>query len=64
MLNYVVLEVRPLSESDTLDVSGTYLKIIIVPNRIILKFRFTIQTRQKYDVYKIRIAIWKNGHEL
>ena len=34
-----LIEVRPLSFSDTLDVSGTYLKIIIEPNRIILKFR-------------------------
>ena len=43
-----LLEVRPLSVSDTFDVSDTYLKIIIEPNRIILKFRFaTIQIRQK-----------------
>ena len=54
----VLLEVRPLSVSDTLDVSGTYLKIIIEPNRIILKFRFAnIQILQKYDLYRIRIAI-------
>ena len=59
---YVVIEVRPLSVSDTLDVSGTYLKIINEPNRIILKFRFaTIQILQKKknDLYRIRIAIWK-----
>ena len=44
----LLLEVRPLSVSDTFDVSDTYLKIIIEPNRIILKFRFaTIQIRQK-----------------
>ena len=56
----LILEVRPLSVSDTFDVSATYLKIIIEPNRIILKFRFaTIQIRQKYAVYRIRIAIWK-----
>ena len=42
------IEVRPLSVSDTFDVSDTYLKIIIEPNRIILKFRFaTIHIRQK-----------------
>ena len=42
------IEVWPLSVSDMFDVSGTYLKIIIEPNRIILKFRFaTIQIRQK-----------------
>ena len=59
-MHSLLLEVRPLSVSDTLDVSGTYLKIKIEPNRIILKFRFaTIQIRQKYDLYRIRIAIWK-----
>ena len=48
LIIHVLLEVRPLSVSDTFDVSDTYLKIIIEPNRIILKFRFaTIQIRQK-----------------
>ena len=61
----LLLEARPLSVSDTFDVSGKYLKIIIELIQIILKFRFaTIQIRQKYDVYRIRIAIWKNGHKL
>ena len=48
----IIIEVRPLSVSDTFDVSDTYLKIIIEPNRIYLKFRFaTIQFDKKYDVY-------------
>ena len=54
----VPIEVRPLSVSDTLDVSGTYLKIIIEPNRIILKFRLLpYKLNKKYDLYRIRIAI-------
>ena len=58
------IEARPLRAFDTSNVSGTYLKIIIEPHWIIMKFRFAIQIRQKYDVYRIRIAIWKNGHEI